>query len=102
MLLPLTSHSFDTKTYPREQVLRAILQAFAVFSAPAQPQAASGAAAERASGRAAATKYGKKLEQVIAFTGCTEEVALDCLEATGGDVEHASILALDAVGNATA
>eukprot|EP01043_Picozoa_sp_COSAG02_P028879 COSAG02_NODE_1772_length_10984_cov_8.166651_7_plen_104_part_00 len=49
-------------------------------------------------GHGATNRHGQKLQQVLAFTECTEEVALDCLDATSGDVEQASILALDAVG----
>jgi hypothetical protein len=49
-------------------------------------------------GRSLADRHGQKLRQVIEFTGCTEEQALDCLDATGGDAEQASILALDVVG----
>ena len=79
-----------------KHVLRAILRAFEAFSSPSPPAPASGTSVQRE--RAATNRHGQKLQQVLAFTGCTEEVALDCLDATSGNVEQASILALDAVG----
>ena len=78
-----------------KHVLRAILRAFEAFSSPSQPGPVSDPAAQRKT--VTASRYGKKLQQVLGFTGCTEEVALECLDATDGDVQQASILALDAV-----
>jgi hypothetical protein len=79
-----------------KHVLRAILRAFEAFSSSSPPVLVSDTAVRR--GRVSTNRHGKKLQQVLAFTGCAEEVALDCLDATSGDVEQASILALDAVG----
>jgi hypothetical protein len=70
---------------------------------PAPPAAATPAPAEAtagpSSGSAASSRYGAKLQQVRDFTCCTEQQALECLDAASGDVQHASILALDAVGH---
>ena len=70
---------------------------------PGPPAAATPAPAEAtagtSSGSAASSRYGAKLQQVRDFTCCTEQQALECLDAASGDVQHASILALDAVGH---
>ena len=78
-----------------QHVLRAILRAFEAFTSPSQPGLVSDPATRRKT--VTANRYGGKLQQVLDFTGCTEDVALECLGATDGDVEQASILALDAV-----
>lgn len=84
-----------------KHVLRAMLRTFEAFSSPSHPTPKSETTSALKEG-VPPSRYEEQLQQVLDFTGCTEEVALDCLEATGGDVQQASILALDAVGHATA
>ena len=100
-------------------VLRAILRAFDAFASPPSAAAASterpcryGSGCRRADCRyvhpadwapplaASARRHGQNLEQVKDFTGCTEEQALECLDAADGSIEQAVVLALDAVGHA--